>query len=348
MVARQPRKTTAADGRIAGAAFYCVSSGMYFLGAVGMINSLRLQSHTEPIFVLDRGLSSAQRELLEPQASVVGAPDDRDPFMLKALLPARYPAEVRVLIDADMIATRSLAGLIETAAEGRVVAVEHPHDRFVPEWGELLGLGRARRHRYLSSGLVFLGGSAGSEVIRLMEEKLDAIDFDRTQFRTLFPDYPFIDDAPVDAPDYPFLFADQDLLNAILATRVRPERIVALQDRLAPIPPFERLRVLDERRLRCADPEGTEPYVLHHYLSKPWLEPTHHGVYSRLLRRLLVGPDLAVRVPESELPLRFRSGPLALAERTRINARERIRYHLAEPLASRLRALRDRPGRACR
>ena len=45
------------------AAFYCVADERYFLGAVGLINSLRLVGHTEPIFLLDCGLTAAQRRL---------------------------------------------------------------------------------------------------------------------------------------------------------------------------------------------------------------------------------------------------------------------------------------------
>jgi hypothetical protein len=135
------------------------------------------------------------------------------------------------------------------------------------------------------------------------------------------------------------LYADQDVLNAILASRVERERLVVLDSRLEAIPPFDGLRVIDERTLRCAYQDGVEPYVVHHYLVKPWLQPTHHGVYSRLLRRLLIAPDVAVKVPERELPLRMRSGLLAYADRKRVNARERFRWYVGEPLASRMRAL---------
>jgi hypothetical protein len=326
------------------AAFYCMSSGIYFLGAVGLINSLRLVGHTEPVFLLDCGLSETQRKLLAPHATLVPAPDDREPFMLKTILPLTHPAEVMVLIDVDIVVTRPLTELIEMASADRVVAGGAPRDRFVPEWGELLGLGNARRQAYVSSALVLLGGSVGREVIRLMDETGTRIDFDRTIFRTTLPDYPFHDSAAALAavPDDPFFFADQDLLNAILATRVEPEHFVRIEDRLAALPPFTGLRVMDEDTLRCAYEDGTEPYLLHHYATKPWLKPTHHGIYSRLLRRLLVGPDVAVRVPESELPLRLRTGLLAYAERKRVNARERVRWHVREPLSLRIRELRDR------
>ena len=40
------------------AAFYCVADERYFLGAVGMLNSLRLLGHAEPIYVLDCGVGN--------------------------------------------------------------------------------------------------------------------------------------------------------------------------------------------------------------------------------------------------------------------------------------------------
>ena len=45
----------------AAAAFYCVADSRYFPGAVGLVNSLRLVGHREPILVLDTGLTDAQR-----------------------------------------------------------------------------------------------------------------------------------------------------------------------------------------------------------------------------------------------------------------------------------------------
>ncbi len=40
-----------------------------------MINSLRLNGHREPIYLLDCGLSDDQRELLAAEVTVVDAPD---------------------------------------------------------------------------------------------------------------------------------------------------------------------------------------------------------------------------------------------------------------------------------
>ena len=88
-----------------------------------------------------------------------------------------------VLIDADIIVTRSLGRLIEQAAEPRVIAVENDTDRFVPEWSEMLGLGEVRRQAYVSSGLVFLGDPLGKEVLTLMGELQGRVDFDRSFWR---------------------------------------------------------------------------------------------------------------------------------------------------------------------
>jgi hypothetical protein len=304
-------------------AFYCVSDDRYFLGAVGLINSLRLVGHTEPIYLLDCGLTEAQREALAPEVGLVAGPVDEAPHVLKAIAPRQNPAEVMALIDTDMIVTRSLEPLLDEARRGKVVGGSAEMDRFCPEWATLLDLGTVEPRPYLSTGLVVIGGSLREELIRLVDERRDRVDFELTFWRR-------------NVADYPLLHADQDLINAALAARASPEQIVVFDPRLSASPPFHGLRVVDERALRCAYEDGTEPFVVHHWLAKPWLEPTYHGVYSRLLRRLLIGDDLAIRVPESQIPLRFRTGALAYAERMRINARERFRYHVREPLAARL------------
>jgi hypothetical protein len=285
-------------------AIYCVTDSRYFLGAVGMLNSLRLLGHREPLYVLDCGLTTEQRELLLPHATLVPAPSEAPPWLLKTVAPLRHPAEVMVLIDADIVVTRPLTELIERASGSRVIGFENDTDRFVPEWGELLGLGEVRRQPYLSSGLVFLGQPIGEEVLRLMGELQERVDFDRTFWRQ-------------NVPDYPFLYGDQDVLNAILASRVERDRVVALPNHLAPNPPFRGVRVADEATLRCSNGDGTEPYALHNFYRKPWLVRTRSNPYSRFLTRLLLGPDVPLRLDRHQLPLRLRTGAAAsLAQST--------------------------------
>jgi hypothetical protein len=320
------------DDLMAPTAFYCVADERYFGGAVGLVNSLRLVGHDEPIHVLDCGLTAEQRDLLAPQVKLIPAPSDAPPWLLKTVAPLQRPADTMVLLDADIVVTRSLAPLVETARGGRLVAFTNPVDRFVPEWGELLGLGPARRGPYVSSAAICVGRELGGELIGLLSRHQAAVDFELTHWRR-------------NVPGYAFTYADQDVLNAILATCYQPAAIAALDSRLAPTPPFSGLRLVDERSLRCAFDDGVEPYLVHHHVVKPWLEPTHHGVYSRLLRRLLLGDDVAIKVPEGHIPSHLRAGPLAWAERAGANARARFRWHVREPVA---RALGGRTGSRAR
>src|SRR5215210_3394157 len=132
-----------------GAAFYTIADGRYFLGAVGLVNSLRLLGHREQVFLLDCGLTKSQRNLLAPHVTLVSAAGDGPPWLRKAAAPALHPAEVMVLIDADIVVTRPLKDLIERSP-AKVTAFRNERDRFIPRWGELLGLGPIRRGPYLS------------------------------------------------------------------------------------------------------------------------------------------------------------------------------------------------------
>jgi hypothetical protein len=314
------------------AAFYCVADERYFLGAVGMINSLRLHGHDEPVFLLDCGLTAAQRERLSGHVTLVAAPGGVPPYLMKTIAPLRHPAEVTVLIDADMIVTRPLHPLIARASQNRIVAFENDRDRFVAEWGELLGLGALERRPYVTSGLVLLGGAEGAEVLRLLDDRQRSVEFGRTPY------------AGGDAR-YPFAYPEQDVLNAILCARPDPARIETLGRALAATPPYRGLRAIDVRILRCAYADGAEPYVLHQYVRKPWLERMYHGIYPRLLARLLLGDDVAISVPESDVPLQMRSGPRARVARAAIDATDLGRWYLSEVLPARVRALRGTPER---
>jgi hypothetical protein len=304
--------TGAKEATLRNAAFYCMSSDIYFIGAVGMINSLRLQGHDQPVHVLDLGLEPWQRGLLAKQAEIVESPPGVPPWLLKTIAPLQSPAETMVLIDADMIVTRRLDELIERAAEGRVVAVEHGSDRHVPEWGEILDLGPIRRQTYVCSGLIFAGRDPGEEVLRLVADRQRHVEFERTSV------------AGYDR-DYPLVYLDQDVLNAVLSSQVEADRVVILERRLEAIPPFDGLRVVDEGRLRCVYEDGAEPYAVHHFSAKPWLEFTPRGVYTQLLERLLLEDDVAIRVPAERLPLHFRRDPVSRVRTAAAVAGWRIR-----------------------
>jgi hypothetical protein len=315
-------------------AFYCMSSELYFPGAVGLVNSLRLAGHREPIYLLDLGLTTEHRRLLEAEATILDGPADAPPYMLKTIAPRIRPARTMVLIDVDMVVTRPLTELIETAAAGRVVAVTENVDRHVPEWGERLGLGPTRRGPYVSSGLVLLGGDVGAEVLALWDDRLSAVDYERSWFAR-------------NEDGYPFLFLDQDVLNAILHSAVPEDALAAVAERLAPHQPYRGLRMRDERTLRCSYADGVEPYVLHQFLGKPWVDPMYHGIYSRSLSRLWLEPDVAVPMPEKEVPLRMRRGARALAVRKAVDLADLVRWHVRDVIPEWIASKRgDRAGTA--
>jgi hypothetical protein len=282
---------------------------MYFLGAVALINSLRLLGHTEPVFVLDYGLREAERELLSRESTLVAAPDDTTPFLLKTVAPLAHPAEVMILIDSDIIVTQPLTEMIERAAQGRVLAVEHGQERFFESWGDLLGLHKARHHAYVTSSLVVAGGEPGRRLVRLMHDAQPRIDIERTPYAVPDPDLGSLgsDFKDVEAGN-PFFYADQDVLNAILACEISQSELEVLDRRVESVLPFIGLEVVDETSLRCSYDDGVQPYAVHQILGKPWLKPMLPGVYTQLLIRLLSGPDVAVKVPRREIPMYVRGG----------------------------------------
>jgi hypothetical protein len=287
-------------------AFYAVAEERHFLGLVALLNSLRLQGHREPLVVADCGLAAWQLALLEEHAEVVGLGGDRLPVFLKPVLPLERPAETMVLLDADLVLVRSLAALLAEDAAATAFADPVAH-RFHADWEHLLGLPELRRQAYVNSGLLVFSGDRGRSVLEVVAEKQERIDPTGTRGRQ-------------GRPEDPFYYADQDVWNSVLASVVRPEELSIHPADLAPHPPFEGLRQLDLHTLRCAYGDGREPFVLHHVDRKPWLAATRANLYSRLLPRLLLGEDVALRLEPSQIPLRLRSGVSAALERLRVEA----------------------------
>jgi hypothetical protein len=312
-------------------AFYCMSSDLYFPGAVALVNSLRMTGHQQPIHLLDCGLSEPHRELLATEVELLEAPRDLPPYMLKTVAPTIRPAETMVLIDVDMVVTRSLDPLLDPAAGGRVVAFKDDIDRFCAEWGELLDLGNVEPRPYVSSGLVVLSGDVGARVLRLWDERQARADYGRSWFERR-------------DPDYPLLFLDQDVLNAVAGSEaIRPGELVVVDGELAPHQPYRGLRLESEAELRCAYADGRSPYVLHQYLQKPWVRPMYHGIYSRLLSRLWLADDVAIRMPAAEVPLRMRRGARAWLVRKGVDAADLARWYARDVIPEWVARRRGRP-----
>jgi hypothetical protein len=288
--------------------FYAISDSRFFLGLTALVNSLRLQGHDEPIIVLDCGLEAYQREILSRETTVIAAPAGYPPHLLKYVAPLLHPADIMVLIDADIIVTRSLEPLMHAAREGRIVAfTDRLEDRFDPRWSVLLGFEPLRRQPYVNAGFLVLPRSPGLEVLTDLQAGQESLDPEEGIWSG-------------GTTEYPFYFADQDVLNAILASKVPPENLAIMEHRLVPHTMFEGVELVDEQTLRCSYANALEPFGLHHVLPhKPWLAPVRRSIYSDLLPRLWLGSDLAVRLEPEQLPLRFRTGVLAKADKQRYN-----------------------------
>jgi hypothetical protein len=288
-------------------AFYAVANARHFPGVVALFNSLRLVGHDEPFFLLDCGLSEEQRRKLADHVQLLPAPGGVPPVHLAPYGPRQRPADVQVILDADIIVVRPLTELVEAAGRGRVVGfVNNPpnHDRFFPEWGEALGLGALRRRPYLNAGQFVVPGALNDRLLDTWIDGQDRVGVVGTRYgRARLAD--------------PFYFADQDVVNAVLASTLSDAELDVREHRLAPHPPFAGLALADRARLACGYPDGARPFLLHHTLGKPWLQATRRTIYSDLLSRLLLASDLPVRLHPGQLPLRLRDGRLAAVDHRR-------------------------------
>jgi hypothetical protein len=250
-------------------------------------------------------MTASQRERVSATAVVVDAESSMHGVLAKPVGPSVLPADVMVLLDADVLVVRHLGPLIATAKAGKLVFFENNlSDRFFPEW-TCLGLGAPKEAPYVIAGH-FLG-SRGA-ILPLLRELKGLQD-------RLPPGGAHFDGGRITDP---FFFADQDIINAYLMTVVDPESIVRLPGTMAPVPPFKGFR--RGAGVSCIGPDGTEPYFLHHILRKPWLAPTTDNLYARLLRNLLWSPNAPVALEPCEVPLRLRPSPFAGVDRGRASA----------------------------
>ncbi len=170
-------------------------------------------------------------------------------------------------------------------------------------------------------------------MIRLLHEVQPRIGIERTPYSEPAPDLASLTRGFEEtAAEQPFFFADQDALNAILASEIDPGQIEVLDRRAEAITPFTGAEG-DRRgnaslRLRRRDRAIRGPPLPAREAVAPGDRP---GVYTQLMLRLLHGPDVAIQVPEAELPPHLRPGIVAAARRW---------YH--GYLTARLGAVRDR------
>src|SRR5690349_8711865 len=104
--------------------FYTIGDAGYFAGTVGLLNSLRLTGHHHELVVLDNGFTPRQRALLSAHCTLVekSQAEVSNPCMLKPSPYLLNPAGTVVIIDSDMIVTRSLDEILTLAGQGKICA----------------------------------------------------------------------------------------------------------------------------------------------------------------------------------------------------------------------------------
>lgn len=284
--------------------FYVVSDERFFIGAVGLINSLRLMGHEQRVVVLDCGMTERQREVLASECELASPPDSRagNPQLLKPFANLMSPKGIVVILDSDLIVTRPLDPMLQAASGGRVCACSDPEsDRWFADWEQIFGC-RAppRRQTYVSSGFVAFSTEYWPDLLPRWWDSCQRI----RSYPTAF----------YGAPDSPTAQADQDALNAILMGEL-PEEVLAVQPREVQ-PSMEQLRwhvrVLNVDMLSCSMRNRAVTLIHPGVMTKPfetqWWLDQGQSPYPVLLRRLLVKQDIRIRVDRESVPIWLQSG----------------------------------------
>lgn len=272
--------------------FYTISNAPYFPGLVALINSLILAGHTQPIRVGDCGLTPAQRDVLRTCRQVELFPLDpgkiKNPGQYKAFAHIANASGIAVIIDSDMIVTGSLNPLVAQARRGGICAFANPiDDRWYAQWQDIFALPHPpRRQTYICSGFVAFSTDVWPNLLERWWRACEAIHSHPT----------YQEGSEWDSPTAQ---SDQDALNAILMSEYEVDAIS-----LAPVEKqvyrwdFRFLETRDRHTLDCRF-QGQAPLILHAALtSKPWEERgASNDTYFVFMRRLLLGPDVAIKVP---------------------------------------------------
>jgi hypothetical protein len=286
------------------ATLYAVANARYFPGLVGLVNSLRLTGHTHDLVVGDLGLTPDQRNRLRPHCTVVPVPDASamHPFFWQPFAYLLRPQGTVIVIDSDAIITGPLGPIVSLAEAGQVCAYPDPDDdRWFAEWQRIFGLAEPpRQQSYVASHLVAFSVAHWPDLLERWWQACQRIASEWSRVQR--------------GPDDPIEQADQDALNALLMSEIPPERLALLPARERLTTPGRRsARVLDPQRLTCSY-RGHLTRLVHASQPKPWDQASRPHVrrtaYTRLLYRLLNGPDVAVRVDPRELPVWLRPGPV--------------------------------------
>jgi hypothetical protein len=304
----QQSASGAPSGSTGNVTYVTIADEKFFIGAVGLVNSLRLTGNMERIVVIDVGLTDEQRAILGKECDIRQPPLSKEGVfvvLLKASVHLLGLTGIVILIDTDVVVTRKLTPIIDDAAEGKIVVVADQYlERYFEEWGTVLQLDPPpRRQRHIGGGFVALDLDQWPDFMPRWLELCERIPEERNELRFDLPLEEFHAN--------PFALNEQDVLNAHLATAVAESQIKIYELDVFPGPPHnDRLRIVDRERLRC-DYDGHDPFLLHYWNHpKAWLPDARRHLsmdaYVELLARLLTADDVPIRLSPKELPVWMR------------------------------------------
>jgi hypothetical protein len=279
--------------------YYTVSNHSYFLGTVALFNSLRLTGNLQPVVVLDAGLLPEEREALEPHVTLTRLDEDRgDPFTVKPY-PFLLGAEgVLVLIDSDIIVTSSLSPVTDLAEAGKICVcpawTEAARRRWFAEWKDTLQLrAELRREDWAHAGFIVLDTKHWPYLLERWWDICSLVPAEE-----------------IFASGTPFNAGDADALNALLMSEI-PRDAVAILPQGDEVYPGD-VKIENIETLECSV-DGRAPKFIHvPDRPKPWerngWSRRGSGVYVELMRRLLFGSDVALRLEPEQVPLWLRPG----------------------------------------
>jgi hypothetical protein len=289
---------------------YCaIVDSSYFIGAVALVNSLRLKGHDGEIVFLDVGLDDDQRAFLEREATIHAGPPNSGwlSVFAKPMLGLLNPNRVVVFLDNDLLITGSLEPLVCAAQEGEIAVFDEPDPtRWFPEWQELFSLRQPlRRGLYANGACIALSTDRWRGFLERWYELGESVAAGRAGRPFLLRRQEVLED--------PVGYNEQDTLNALLMSEV-PEGVVrSWAHNLGPHwSDRHEVSVVDSRSLRCT--VGGEPTLFLHSTGQPkpwqpngWLRMRFRA-FNTLLTRVLVGDDVPLRLAPEQIPLWLRQG----------------------------------------
>jgi hypothetical protein len=291
--------------------FCSIVDSAYFLGAVALVNSLRLTGHAGEIVFLDGGLTDYEREFLEEAATVRqgSAASGWLSVFAKPLLGLLHPDRVVVILDTDLVVTDSFEPLVQAANEGAVAvftARQSDPPRWFAEWAQLFSLREPLRHApYTAGSCVALSTGHWQGFLERWYQLGQSIAEERSA-------RPFVLRSE-EVAAHPVGYNEMDVLNALLMSEVPGSAIRSWPHSQAPAwADRHEVRVVDARSLRC-EASGQSPLFLEFSgQPKPWQRggwlKARYGAFNQLLRRVLTRDDVPLQLPPDRIPPWLRRG----------------------------------------